>query len=541
MRRGGTVLCDKNIAAIVVKRTKFTGVENDPVDVETIMKAGVSLHKRIHDHDNDQCKMRAAGTAHLTEIMDDYELLPVNNYKYGSHKDIDNISSHEYIKLFSQGTADGCWYGCSLACAKAVDHFPLQTGPWKGKEVVVDGPEYETAAGLGSNVGVFDPHWTIEANFYADHYGLDTISLGTTMAWACECYELGLINKENTNGLELTFGNKKDLMELIHRMAEGKDSFAVATGWGIEAAREYYAKNYGADLETMKKIGMVCQGLEASEYRCQESMAQWGGYFLTLKGPQHDEAWLIFMDMVNNQIPTFEDKAEALHYFPMFRTWFGLQGLCKLPWNDVEPADNARTSEPAKVPEHVQNYVDIYNAITGGNLDKQALILQSERVYNFQKVLCMRLGRGRRVDDIPPFRMKLLPDWPVGKTSGWQGPTTLTSKLKEFGEEIEGKSVKEKITLLQKHRRAQWEQLKAAVYKRRGWNKNGIPTLKTVKRLGIDYPKLWLSLRNTSSRKMSSRVHRKDAKMIIVNGNQSEWEEGLTVEKLLARKTTPSG
>ncbi len=42
------------------------------------------------------------------------------------------------------------------------------------------------------------------------------------MAWACECYELGLINKENTNGLELTFGNKKDLMELIHRMAEGR-------------------------------------------------------------------------------------------------------------------------------------------------------------------------------------------------------------------------------------------------------------------------------------------------------------------------------
>ena len=41
-----------------------------------------------------------------------------------------------------------------------------------------------------------------------------------------------------------------------------------------------------------------------------------GGYGLTLKGPQHDEAWLIFMDMVNNQIPTFEDKAEALHYFP---------------------------------------------------------------------------------------------------------------------------------------------------------------------------------------------------------------------------------
>ncbi len=210
-----------------------------------------NLHKRIHDHDSEQCKMRAAGTAHLTEIMDDYELLPVNNYKYGNHKDIDNISSHEYQAL-QPGTADellvrmltGMRKGCRPLPARPV----LEERSCRRRTRI-----WRQLPDLKTNVGVFDPHWTIEANFYADHYGLDTISLGTTMAWACECYELGLINKENTNSLELTFGNKKDLMELIHRMAEGKDSFAVATGWGIEAAREYCAKNYGADLETMKR------------------------------------------------------------------------------------------------------------------------------------------------------------------------------------------------------------------------------------------------------------------------------------------------
>ena len=70
------------------------------------------------------------------------------------------------------------------------------------------------------------------------------------------------------------------------------------------------------------------------------------------------------MDMVNKQIPTFEDKAEALFFFPLFRTWFGLNGLCKLPWNDIEPADNAKTEEPAKVPEHLQNYLDIFYGVT---------------------------------------------------------------------------------------------------------------------------------------------------------------------------------
>ena len=165
---GGTVLWDKNVRALVVKRTHFTGLENDPVDVKVIQRCGASIHKRVHDLDDKQSKMRSVGTAHLMEIMDAYDLLPVNNYKFGRHKDIDNVSSDAYKKLFTQGMADGCWYGCSMACAKAVDHFPLQTGPWKGREVIVDGPEYETAAGLGSNLGIFDPYWTIEANFYAD-------------------------------------------------------------------------------------------------------------------------------------------------------------------------------------------------------------------------------------------------------------------------------------------------------------------------------------------------------------------------------------
>ena len=98
----------------------------------------------------------------------------------------------------------------------------------------------------------------------------------------------------------------------------------------------------------LNDIGMEAKGMEYSEYVTKEPLAMQGGYGLALKGAQHDEAWLIFMDMVNKQIPTFEDKAEALHYFPMFRTWFGLNGLCKLPWNDIEPADNAQTDEPAK-------------------------------------------------------------------------------------------------------------------------------------------------------------------------------------------------
>ena len=101
---------------------------------------------------------------------------------------------------------------------------------------------------------------------------------------------------------------------------------------------------------------MEVKGLEISEYMTKESLAQQGGYALASKGAQHDEAWLIFMELVHKQLPTFEAKAEALHYFPMWRTWFSLHGLCKLPWNDIIPVSNKTAKEPQKVPEHVENY-----------------------------------------------------------------------------------------------------------------------------------------------------------------------------------------
>lgn len=486
---GGSILRDKKIAALVVKTHDLSGTANNPADVGTLTRLGAKLHNEILTLDAEQCRMRTVGTTHLNEIMNEYHLLPTMNYKFGQHPDADKIHSEVYGKMFTQGVADGCWYGCTLACAKAVDGYTLKTGPWKGKTITVDGPEYETAAGMGPNVGVFDPEWTTEVNFYADHYGLDTISLGTGIAFVCECYELGLIDKEDTNGLDLRFGNKDDLMELLHRLGEGKDGFALMVGKGIHRMKDLFAEHFGADREVMERIGMEGQGIEVSEYVPKESIAQWGGYFLTLKGPQHDEAWLIFMDRVSKQLPTFEDKAEALHYFPNFRTWFSLTGVCKLPWNDIEPADNATSYPPqeaAKVPEHVQNYVEVFNAVTGKNIDKEELVLQSERVYNFQRVFQLRLGKGTRKYHNIPDRA-LGPVW----ADEWEAREEYyDNELKAGGVAPAGLSSQEKCDRLQKIRREQWEELVDAVYKRRGWDRNGIPTVKKLKELGMDLPEV---------------------------------------------------
>jgi aldehyde:ferredoxin oxidoreductase len=482
----GTVLRSKKVKAIVCKIPGVKGNLNNVVDLPAIQERGKRFNTEIRDLDEQQCQMRTKGTAHLMEIMNDYDLLPTMNYRFGSHPDAYKIDSEVWKSRFRLGTPDGCWIGCNMSCAKAVDPYIVKTGPYAGQNVLVDGPEYENAAGLGSNAGIFDPDYIIEANFYCDTYGMDVISWSTIMAFIMECYEAGILNQERTGGLELKFGNAEAAIELLHRVARG-EGFGLIAGKGIRFMKGYFAREYGADPEFLQDIGMENKGLEYSEYVSKESLAQQGGFAMTNKGPQHDEAWLIFMDMVNNHIPTFEAKAEALHYFPMFRTWFGLVGLCKLPWNDVEPANNAETDEPAKVPEHVDNYVTIYKAVTGRAFDKKRLIEDSERVYNFQRVFNLRRGYGTRIYDAQPFRAA----GPVTLEEYESRAERFDKQLKEqVGFDPEGKTTEEKQKVLRAYRESRYEQLLDAVYKRRGWNSNGVPRIDFLRSIGMDLPEV---------------------------------------------------
>jgi len=484
--RGGTgrVFRDKGIKGIVVHYSSLKGDSNRPANMALIRRAGKRINREISENDDNQNQMRKIGTPFLVEIMDHFDLLPVHNFRYGSHPDSHKIDSNIWKSNFTQNMPDGCWAGCTLSCSHAVDHFQLQTGPYAGQEVVVDGPEYETVAGLGSNIGNFDPLAVIELNFYCDTYGIDTISLANSLAFVMECYQYGILNEERTGGLDLRWGNAGAALELLHQMAKGV-GFGQTVGQGVRRMKAHFIKEYGADSDFLNDIGMEVKGLEISEYVTKESLAQQGGYALALKGAQHDEAWLIFMDQVNNQLPTFEDKAEALHYFPMWRTWFSLHGLCKLPWNDIQPTDNDQTDEPAKVPEHVENYTWLYEGLTGQPVTADDLIHQSERVYNFQRVFNLKMGFGTREHDYPPYRAV----GPVTVEEYESRSDRYDQQLREeVGIDPVSLSTEEKMEKLREYRQNRYEKLVDTVYKRRGWDENGIPTIAKLQELGIDFP-----------------------------------------------------
>jgi aldehyde:ferredoxin oxidoreductase len=120
----------------------------------------------------------------------------------------------------------------------------------------------------------------------------------------------------------------------------------------------------------------------------------------------------------------------------------------------------------------------------------------SEKVYNFQRIFNLRMGFGRREHDNIPYRSV----GPVTKIEYESRAKRYDTQLKErVNYDPEGKPTEEKIAVLRKYREEEYERLKDAVYKRRGWNSDGVPTLQKVKELGINFPDVVEVLKSSST------------------------------------------
>ena len=139
------------------------------------------------------------------------------------------------------------------------------------------------------------------------------------------------------------------------------------------------------------------------------------------------------------------------------------------------------------MPEHVDNYVTIYKAVTGREFSKERLIEDSERVYNFQRVFNLRRGYGTRKFDAQPYRAA----GPVTVEEYESRAERYDKQLREeIGTDPDGKTVTEKMKILREYREARYESLLDAVYKRRGWNNNGVPKIEFLKKIGMDFPEV---------------------------------------------------
>lgn len=486
----GTVMRDKRLWGIAVKCDMSKGISNRPVDRQRIRKAGKSLRGVIDEVDPGAMRLQKQGTTCLIDMMTPHHLLPVKNYQLGTDERARNVSGRIFENgVFQQKHPDGCFAGCTLACTKGCESHLLKSGPLAGTTIAVDGPEYETAAAI-TNLGIFDIGWMLEYAWYCDEYGLDTISTGVSMAFAFEAFQRGYLTDNDTDGLRLQWGSAETVMEIVHRIGAGAPGFAhqVSRGtrrlkkWVAERACKSNGHSHPEVLRTLSSFAMECKGLEFSMYVTRESLAQQGGYGFSLKGPQHDETWLIGIDQINKELPTFEQKAEALRWFPLFRTWFNIAGLCKLPWIDVRHPEARNTADPSKNLPTIEYYLEFVNATLGTEKTLDDLLSESERCYLLHKLINLRQGYGTREHDRIPMRA-MAPVFPNEFSARREYYLHYLGEV--VGVETGSRSDEELLAALQDYRAAQYEKLSDAVYRAKGYDGNAIPLDETLHRLGF--------------------------------------------------------
>ncbi len=108
----------------MVRTADLGGDSNGPADMALIRKAGQRINKEITDFDASQNDMRHTGTPYLVEIMNRFDLLPVQNFRYGADPQASKIAGNYGKRCSIPRSPDGCWYGCTMACAHAVPHYP---------------------------------------------------------------------------------------------------------------------------------------------------------------------------------------------------------------------------------------------------------------------------------------------------------------------------------------------------------------------------------------------------------------------------------
>jgi aldehyde:ferredoxin oxidoreductase len=328
----------------------------------------------------------------------------------------------------------------------------------------------------------------MEYNYYCDEYGLDTISTGVTIAFFMECMKRGFITAGDV-GYVLTFGNMEAADRLLHEIAGGK-GFGKVVGQGVARGKKWVAQEYAARtsasydsiITELNKFGMEVKGLEFSMYITKESLAQQGGYGFALKGAQHDEAWLISIDQVRGEIPTLEQKADALKWFPLIRTWFNAVGLCKLQWIDVRNPEAASTAEPAKNLPTLAYYISYLNATTGSHKMLEDILADSERLYILQKLINLRHGKGTRASDQLPLRA-MAPAYfdeyesRAGYYEEWLKKQPNGNKIPDSPEERHKLLIAKRIEI--------YQQLCDAVYEKKGFTSGGVPKRETVEKFGL--------------------------------------------------------
>lgn len=367
---GGAVMGSKNLKAIIVKGTKRVPLADEKA-FEEYIKKGILPQFKV----SEKAKIFGEyGTPGVLSIVNSFGILPTRNYQRGTFDDSDAING-QAVKNASI-SRKSC-YRCPVGCRS---YTRVHSGEYEGYET--EGPEYETLFSFGSNLGNSNLGSIIAANKLCLLYGLDTISTGNVMGFAMECFEKGLLTKEETDGIELRFGNHRALVQMIEKIAF-RDGFGDVLAEGVKRA----AKKLGKGTQN---YAMEVKGLEMSGYDPRGAKGMAIEYATAPRGGCHQRG-LIVQETFG--VPPFVDR-------------FSTEGkgeLVKSKQEEVAVQDAlgfcvfVSRGDPMGIPE----FAEMFTRATGVSVTSDDLLKAGERIWNIERLYNLREGFTRKDDYLP--------------------------------------------------------------------------------------------------------------------------------------------
>jgi aldehyde:ferredoxin oxidoreductase len=428
----GTVMASKNIKAITVRGTGTIEVSEPEAFNELTLK----LEKEIREHEQ-YTGRRLMGTTRILMMANKAGFLPTRNYTQGTFEHAEKVSGERLAAEYNVKTR-GC-FACTIPCSRI---YTIKQGPFKGLHG--EGPEYESLGSFTSRIGNPDIELALKANDLCNQLGLDILSTAGCIGWAMELYENGLLSKEDTGGLELTWGNPEAILTIIHQIANREGFGDLLADGSVKAAEklgkglEYTVQVKGMDLIMADPRGLKGFGL---------------GYAVATRGGDHlrSEPFIELSDdpiigrrMFGEPGSTIRmsdtGKGKLISYFEDWCAVIDAFEVCKNIMQNMMLLEFPRAAYAFRV-------------TTGINITPEETKKAGERITNIERMFGIREGITRTNDTLPKRFMK----------------TPL----------MEGASAGTVLKL---------DQMLDEYYQARGWNpKTGHPTPETLKKLNIDF------------------------------------------------------
>ena len=422
--RGGTgaVMGSKNLKAVCVRGTRQTSalsINSEPAFREMVREVTKNNIRENPDHE----MLIKEGTPGIVNLSQGAGLYPTKNFQTGVFEHAEKINSNALTDTLLVKHMTTC-FSCSIGCRNVTK---VKDGPYAGLEG--EGPEYETLALCGSNVGIGDIRAVMKFNEECSDLGLDTISSGNVCGWAMELFERGIITKKDTDGLELRFGNSEAAVKLVQMIAFRR-GLGNTLAEGVARASKKIGKDTG-------RYAMHVKGLEYPGYEPRATFSMALAYATSDRGADHNRAWPVAYDAFGKMDPfTLEGKAELVQVDQIRTSVKWSATMCEFL--------AASLGLSAK----------LLNAACETDHTEDTMKTVGKRIWTLTRLFNNREGFSRKDDSVPP-RVFLDP-LPEGNAKG--------------------KVISE----------PEFEKALTEYYRLWGWDDQGIPTKATLEELGLE-------------------------------------------------------